>query len=174
MVIREPVVGDAPQMGLVHVRAWQEGYKGGLMPDEFLAGLSADERAEMWERSLERPLPPRCGRWVGTDDEDAVVGMIMVGPAGNDLSNEVGEVYSLNVHPDHWGRGIGGALLERGVETLVDAGFPSAILWVHSDNARARGFYEAHGWFPDGETRTAEVLGVVAPETRYYNAFEGR
>lgn len=34
-------------MARVHVRAWQEGYKDGLLPSELLARLSIDERIEM-------------------------------------------------------------------------------------------------------------------------------
>lgn len=36
---------------------------------------------------------------------------------------------------------------------LVRGGFASAALWVLEGNARARRFYHAHGWTPDGARR---------------------
>lgn len=43
------------------------------------------------------------------------------------------------------------------VATLATDGYPSAVLWVVSENARARAFYEAEGWIADGTERDAEV-----------------
>jgi ribosomal protein S18 acetylase RimI-like enzyme len=165
-LVREPVVADAEALGVVHVRAWQEGYRGGLMPDEFLDALSEEDRAEMWRRGLDAGLPPRHRRFVA-DDAGTLIGFIVVGPADGDSNAVVGEVFSLNVDPDHWGRGAGGLLLVVATAALLDMGFGSAVRWVHRDNARARRFYERHGWSPDGEERDAEVIDITVPEVRY-------
>lgn len=167
MHIREPTADDAPVLGRLHVRAWQEGYKDGLMPSEFLDGLSVAERVEMWEGILSREPRPRSGRIVSVHHDGTVTGFITVGPAEADPIATIGEVFSLNVDPDFWGQGHGGALLTAGVETLQREGFEEAVLWVHTDSRRSRRFYELHGWHPDGVQRTVEVLGVEVPESRY-------
>lgn len=155
-------------MGRLHARAWQEGYKNGLMPDEYLRGISIDERVTMWEGILARQVGPRRARFVSETGENAeVIGFIMVGPAEGGSATATGEVYSLNVEPAFWGQGHGGALLTAGVEALRLAGFGDAILWVHSQAERSRRFYAHHGWQPDGTERTVEVIGAHAPETRY-------
>ncbi|HLU31411.1 MAG TPA: GNAT family N-acetyltransferase [Acidimicrobiia bacterium] len=165
MEIREPVAEDALELGRIHVRAWQEGYKDGLMPQTYLDGLDPEERAGMWAEALSRPPRPRTTRLVSVDESGRPCGFILTGPA--EVDPTIGEVYALNVDPDVWGRGHGGALLARGVASLREAGFADAVLWVHRDNVRARRFYERHSWDPTGEEQQAEVLGIEVPEVRY-------
>lgn len=167
MRIRRPELSDAEAMAEVHVRAWQAGYRDGLMPDDYLDSLDVEDRTAMWREALQRPPRPRFERWVAEDESSFLVGHIVVGPESGEPSSERGEVFALNVHPDVWGRGFGGALLEAGVGSLAGFGFESAVLWVHSHNLRAIGFYERRGWRPDGTDKEVEVLGVVVPESRY-------
>ena len=44
VTVRHARAGDAPDLGLVHVRAWQAAYRG-QMPDDYLDGLRPEERA---------------------------------------------------------------------------------------------------------------------------------
>jgi GNAT superfamily N-acetyltransferase len=155
-------------MGRVHVRAWQEGYKNGLMPDDFLEALSVDERERMWADTLARVIRPRFARFASIDDDGTLAGFIAAGPMEGSDGSPIGEVYSLNVDPDYWGRGHGGALLAAGAEALRQAGFAEAVLWVHRGARRSRQFYEHHGWQPDGTERTIDVMDVEVPETRYH------
>ncbi len=170
-LLRPPEPDDAPHLGAVHVLAWQTAYRGGLMPDDYLDGLSADERADMWGQALAAEPRPRFHRLVAVDEaSDRLVGFITVGPAGGDGDADEGEVFSLNVHPDHWGRGAGTVLLDGGVAALSADGFRSLILWVHPGNERACRFYEARGWRSDGAEKLQDVLGVTVPEVRYRRA----
>jgi ribosomal protein S18 acetylase RimI-like enzyme len=159
---------DAGALGAVHVRAWQAAYRG-LLPDEYLASLQIAERAAMWAETLSRPSRPRSARF-GAEVDECLVGFIMVGAASSETTPPTGEVYALNVDPDHWGRGIGRALLDAGVDHLRDSGFTEAILWVVPGNVRARRFYEAAGWRHEGADRRQNVLGVDVDETRYRRA----
>ncbi|HJU52322.1 MAG TPA: GNAT family N-acetyltransferase, partial [Acidimicrobiia bacterium] len=145
---------------------WQEAYRGGLMPDEYLDSLSIDDRAEMWQRFLASDPRPQHRRFVADDLAGSAVGFILVGPGGDGPALE-GEVYALNVDPDHWGGGAGTMLLDAGTRALIEEGFTTAVLWVHPGNGRARRFYEARGWSADDAERTQEVLGVTVPEARY-------
>jgi ribosomal protein S18 acetylase RimI-like enzyme len=167
VLVRPPTAADAEAMGSVHVRAWRAAYSGGLMPDEYLASLSAERRAEMWRTVLSEPSSARAFRFVAEDATGSVVGFASVGPArGEDLATD-GEIYSINVDPDSWGAGAGPALLGAARRALQSAGFRRAILWVHPDNGRARRFYEARGWLDEGVERSETVLGVDVAEVRY-------
>jgi RimJ/RimL family protein N-acetyltransferase len=50
---------------------------------------------------------------------------------------------------------------------MADLGFGSAMLWVLEDNARARAFYEAAGWRPDGGRQLERIISTDLYEVRY-------
>ncbi len=173
ILIREPAPEDAGVLGEIHVRAWQAAYRGGLMPDDYLDGLSADDRAETWRGALGRDPRPRSFRLVAEADRH-VSGFALGGPEAGQEDSSRGELYALNIDPSVWGHGIGRSLLESAERRLSESGFPAAVLWVHPDNERARGFYETLGWEVEGTTRTEEVLGVMVPEIRYLRRLRRR
>jgi GNAT superfamily N-acetyltransferase len=72
-----------------------------------------------------------------------IVGFGHVGSARAD--GAAGELYGFYVHPEVWGTGIGDALIERCHQALA-LRFDDALLWVLTDNPRARRFYERNGW----------------------------
>ena len=164
LVIREGRVTDAEAMGTVHVRAWQSAYRG-VMPDDYLDGLSADERSEMWRGRLSRADLPRL---LVAESGGEVVGFAVLGTERPSPDRRgAGELYAINLDPDHWGNGIGRALLRAATAALVALGFEEAILWVAPENDRARVLYTSEGWVQDGASAREEVLGVTVTEIRY-------
>jgi GNAT superfamily N-acetyltransferase len=73
--------------------------------------------------------------------DSEVVGTISVQPP---------RLESLFVVPEHWGGGVGRALHDEALDQIRAAGCGAAELDVMADNARARRFYEKHGWVEDG------------------------
>jgi ribosomal protein S18 acetylase RimI-like enzyme len=160
--VRQATVDDAPAMGGVHVRAWRAAYRG-QMPDAYLDGLRAEDRADGWARGLARDRS--AAPVLVAEDGGSVVGFAVVGPAEEPAG--YGELYAINVDPDHWGTGAGWALLDAAHQALGRLGYTDAVLWVLPGNDRARRFYERAGWTADGAERTQEVQGVVVDEVRY-------
>jgi RimJ/RimL family protein N-acetyltransferase len=162
--VRRPDASDADAMGRAHVRAWQAAYRS-IMPDDYLDGLSPDDRASMWRRQIE--ARGGDGLLVIVAD-DAVAGFAAFGRCqDDDGSAEVGQLYAINLDPALWGRGLGRALLRAATHELARQGFTRLALWVVPENERARGLYESEGWTTDGTTRDEEVLGVAVTELRY-------
>ena len=124
-VIREPVQDDADDMGAVHVHAWLAAYRG-IMPDEYLDGLSVEERATMWREGLANPPRERFARRVAEADDGRVVGFCIVGPEGADEEAVGGELYAINVDPDlsHFDAILPCGIAEHGVTSMVDLGLP--------------------------------------------------
>jgi len=165
VTIRPASVDDADAVGVVHVRAWQSAYRG-VMPDDYLDGLRAQDHATRWREHLV------ATQWEGhllvVVDDQRIVGFACFGPkGGDDAAPHIGQLYAINLDPDVWGRGLGGALLTDATDRLTELGYVEAVLWVVPDNQRARRLYESAGWVDDELRRDDEVFGVVVPEMRY-------
>ena len=78
-----------------------------------------------------------------------------------------GELCALYVDPDHWGRGIGVALVSAARARLFDLGFRKAILWVLEGNVRAERFYRRDNGPGNGAQRTDEVWDLKVNDVRY-------
>lgn len=150
-MIRPATAADAAAIGEVHVRSWQAAYAG-LIPADFLAGLSAEARAASWAR-----LIGDGGAVLVAEEDGVVAGFAAYGD---------GRLYALYLLPEYWGRGLGRALHDRVVEGLSG---DSAILWVLATNERAKDFYVRQGWVADGasQTETIDDGRVTLEELRY-------
>ena len=165
MRIREAEPKDAQAIAEVHVRSWQAAYRGQLT-DDYLDGLSVEERLEQHRRSLEEPRA-EWRTWV-VDDGGRVAGFAVTGPSEDaDADRSTGEVYAIYIEPDRVGTGIGRDLFEHAVEDLRARGFTAATLWVLETNERARRFYEVAGWRTDGTETTERVDCEMRPTIRY-------
>jgi ribosomal protein S18 acetylase RimI-like enzyme len=140
VTIRRATVQDAPALDRLNVRLVQAAY-GRQLPNARLDRLRPEERATGWERGLRRDRD-RDPVLVAQQD-DRVMGFAVVGPAQD--PEGAGELCAITVDPDHWGTGVGRALLAAAQAELARLGYAEAVLWVLPDNARARRFYELAG-----------------------------
>jgi GNAT superfamily N-acetyltransferase len=108
------------------------------MPDEFLAGLSVQEREPGWRKIIDATGSmsfvcrsqrqtvgfAACGSTRDADKDPAVVG----------------ELYAIYVLPGFWGRGYGHALWRRVGRELILAKFKEVNLWFSTAMLAAGGF----------------------------------
>jgi GNAT superfamily N-acetyltransferase len=167
-MVRDARREDAAAIARVHTRSWQVAYEHAF-PAEALAGISVERRADQWAERL-ATSPPRAALLVA-EAEGEVRGFASVGTA-RERDPELGELYAIYVDPDHWGAGLGRALIAEAEERLRAAGFTEAILWVLEDNPRTRRFYEAAGWTNDGGSKRDTYLGTEVSEVRYRKRLE--
>lgn len=160
VAVRQAVLDDAITIGNIHVRSWQATYLG-ILPTEFLDGLSVSSRQDWWKQRIADPIDRGAVLVVEVDDE--VVGFASLGPS---RASE-GEVYAIYLAPEFFRLGLGRKLMEGSESSLLALGFTEAILWVVESNQRARAFYEAVGWRSDGALKLEEIGGVQVTELRY-------
>jgi GNAT superfamily N-acetyltransferase len=164
--IRVARQADDRDVAQVHIRAWQVAYRGKI-PDSLLDTLPMEARIEAWCHALADSSWPAKVVLV-IEEKRRVVGFVRLCPSRDgDAGPDVGEIASLYLLPDFWGRGWGHALLDRAELTMRSAGYAAATLWVLDSNARARRFYEAAGWTPDGATRLDTRHTFPLHEIRY-------
>ncbi len=150
---------DADAIAAVQVRAWRQEYTG-LLPEQLLAGLEAEQLAETWRGSLSRPRDAR-DRVLVALERSAVRGFAVTGPAGDpDLDPvAVGEVAELTVDPAHLRHGHGSRLVQACVDTLRADRFGTAVLWLTSQDDARRAFLTGAGWAADGAHRELDLHG---------------
>ncbi len=168
--LRRATPADASLLAAVEVATWRAAYRG-LMPDAFLGALSEAEKAEDWRRSLLKHGPLGRKRVVVAEADTGPIGFVRAGVTDGE-ADEVGLVYLLYVLPEHWGRGVGSALMEAAMGDLRELGMREAVLWVLRENHRARRLYERLGWRPDGRTARHEYGGATLEAWRYRRMVE--
>ena len=138
---------EADEAARLYVRSWQAGYKG-LLPQYYLDLLSP----ERWKDSFEG-LP---GSFVLTEG-GVIAGHSCARPAADEKMPGWGEVHTLYVLPEYWGRGFGTALLDNSVRWLKNQGFDRIYLWALEGNVRARRLYEKYGFTPTTDMLLCQV-----------------
>ncbi len=162
-VIRDYRPADSGEVAELRAAGWKTAYRG-IVPDAFLDSLPTSGRPR---RRARAGRPEGIAERVAVQ-ADVIVGWTVAGPCrdADRPGSRYGEVYACCVLPGQWRGGIGRLLLADAVATLAGAGRDDVSLWVLEGNDRARRFYEACGFQPDG-TRQFLDLGAAVPEVRY-------
>ena len=155
LIVRRARVQDIRQMARVHVRCWQETYRG-LMPDAMLddPGFPA-ARERMWTDVLTGERH-RQHRVAVAERNGELVGIAMSGPSEDATAAWTRQLYVLYVYAADHGTGAGRALLEAVIDPAE-----SAVLWVADPNPRAQAFYRKHGFAADGTARSEDGVREI-------------
>ncbi|MFC4783100.1 GNAT family N-acetyltransferase [Nocardioides sp. MAHUQ-72] len=140
ITIRPAVPEDAEPLTHLHLDCWDDAYTG-LMDQRVLDERRVDvpSRVERWRQILEQ-----SDNTLVAESDDGLVGFVSAGPGrDNDVDTDL-ELMALYVRADHWGTGVGYALLEEAI------GDRAAYLWVLHGNDRGIRFYERQGFRLDG------------------------
>jgi ribosomal protein S18 acetylase RimI-like enzyme len=162
MLIREAATADAPGIARVHVDSWHTTYKG-LIPENIIASRDYKYREQMWTRVLKEH--PETVIYVAEED-GAIVGFVSGGSNRDTDSPFTGELHAIYILESHQGKGIGRRLTLALVPRLLEQGYTSMLIWVMTDNHRARRFYEALGGRKVAE-RQEEMDDAMLDEMAY-------
>ena len=164
--IRRAVAADARVIAEIGVAGWQAAYRG-ILPDEFLDGLSVDARETAWRMMLESDEGGEAPAWLAERDGRAI-GFVASGPPrDDDVPPPAAEVYAIYVMPDSWRGGAGKALIGSAADHWKARGAATMVLWVLEANSSGRAFYEALGWVPDGHRQQIDFGVFASTEVRY-------
>ena len=103
--IREASIADAAGIARVHVLTWQHAYRG-QMPDDFLDGLSIEQRTQNWFALLLARRTPKRTRWsrstASRSWDFAAWGQVQ----NEDADEQNGELYAIYVDPQAMDKGL--------------------------------------------------------------------
>jgi GNAT superfamily N-acetyltransferase len=142
ILIRQADLDDAAAIARVHIDAWRTTYVG-IVPDEYLASLSYDEREQQWREGLANPANGEF-TLVAEDHRQAIVGFATGGPEREGNTEYRGELRAVYLLSESRRSGIGRRLVAGVAGRLIEAGYDSMLVWVLADNP-SRQFYEALG-----------------------------
>lgn len=144
-IIRPATLADAEGLGAVHVRSWQETYRG-LLPQALIDNHTSASRAALWQRVIEA-APAGEDRVVAAERHGVIIGFGALAPQRAASLVEQGyihEITALYLLREHQGQGIGRKLIASLARLAAKQGGGLA-LWVLAGNARASGFYARLG-----------------------------
>lgn len=145
--VRNAVPEDCCALGEIMALSFRSAF-GGFISRETLNRCSVAENCAGLLASLPKEMTTVAG-WV----DGKMMGLLV-------FSEKAGvEIEAIHSLPESWGTGLGAAMLEFALNGRA------AGLWAFEKNARARRFYEKHGFAFTGERRISEFDGAV--EVRY-------
>lgn len=170
MNVRAAVSSDVDAIARVHVLGWQHAYSG-ILPSDFLASLSIEQRACMWAEAIEKQIQ----RLLVVEAAGQVAGFAAFGPCRDGGAHStVFEVWAIYLSPQFIGSGAGRALWLSSLAAMKLAGATRVTLWVLAENELAIRFCRAAGFAEDvGSRKTIQVGGVLADEVRYAQNITG-
>ncbi|HET9101365.1 MAG TPA: GNAT family N-acetyltransferase [Acidobacteriaceae bacterium] len=171
MLIRPARPEDAMAVAGVHIRSWRAAYRN-ILPDDYLNQLCPEDRAAKYDFATRDPFKPRTTVAVEEGVDAAIHGFATTMPVTDSDMPGYGELCALYVDPQHWGQGLGVALVSAARAQMLESGFRHAILWVLTGNVRAEHFYQNDGWAADGVSRKATVWDIEVDEIRYRRDLE--
>ena len=149
---------DFEAIGNVYVKSWQAGYKG-IVPQDYLDSLSSSRWAPKLSSGMHEILMLMDG--------GVYAGAASLCPARDEAMAGWGEIVSMYVLPEYFGRGAGQMLMEAALARLKAKGFDRIYLWVLQENRRARRFYEKHCFELSADSAEISVGGKTLTEVRY-------
>ncbi|MBN6038586.1 GNAT family N-acetyltransferase [Amycolatopsis sp. 195334CR] len=158
--VRRAVAADADRLAAICLDGWRTAYRG-ILPDDHLDSLRRPEWEEMFAARIAASTD-RSTMLVAVN-ADGEIGAY-AGVLGDGSPGMLGALYAA---AEWHGTGAGHAAHEAAIAHLAACGFGHAVLWVFERNARARQFYEAHGWLCDQVTQSTKFADGSAVEIRY-------
>lgn len=143
IVVRAATAEDAPGMARVHVKSWQETYRG-LVADDVLDRPDAvDRRERLWTRVVTEGADGTTAAAVAERNGE-IIGIASAGHPRDDEATWPVELFVLYLLAEYHGSGAGTRLLD------AVTGDSPAALWVADPNPRAQAFYRKSGFRADG------------------------
>ena len=130
---------DFNAISRIYAQSWKAAYKG-IVPQQYLDELAEDRWAGadiLKSSSYDVFVMIENGKYIGTSSVCA---------ARDEHMKGWGEIASIYLLPEYFGKNLGKLLLDSSVSALLNKGYANVYLWVLERNTAARKFYEKNGF----------------------------
>lgn len=168
MEIRKATIDDIKDISRIHALSWEAAYKG-IIPQTYLDEIKED----FWVSAYENLLNDEVLTVQVVMENGIIIGCVAYGKARDKSLFNWGEIVSIYLSPEYFGKGYGNKLLESALLDLKQSGFQNIYLWVLKQNQRARYFYEKNKWrFNEDDECVCVIAGKQLTEIRYIYSFD--
>ncbi len=159
---RQATAAQADILGEIHAASWQRAYRG-IVPEKERREFTPARRSKIWAEFLPKSRQ-ECYLFY---QDGQPYGLAMLAHSHEqDAAADEGEIYAFYMHPSVWGTPATKWAFLFCVQRLKDMGFQTVAIWVLEENARARRFYEKHGFCSAHAYQEIEI-GIPLKEVRY-------
>lgn len=150
----------ASEASHIYAKSWKVAYKD-IIPKNYLDNLSLENWTPFLENSpFQNFLLKDNGVFVATSS---------IVKARDIKYSDYGEIVSIYVLPEYFGKGYGTILFNYMTEKLQSMGLKKICLWVLNENYNAIQFYQKMGFVANGDKKIANIGGKELTEICYVN-----
>lgn len=148
-LIRKVKSGDEMDLAYIQTESWKAAFKNILSEEILQKSTEINRVTTMYKRLLDESIgngyilevdeKPHCIAWWDKARDD-------------DMS-DYAELICIHSLHNRWRNGYGTKMMNMVLEDIKKAGYSKVMLWVFTDNDRARKFYEACGFTTYGKVK---------------------
>jgi len=156
---------DSASASRIYAISWKTAYRG-MLSDALLDGIPVDFWTPYFNENYE------TGRFalaiLSADGVD--IGAGAYGLSRDTADAAAGEITSIYLLPEAWGKRYAAPLMEYMMDGLRGLGCTSVHLWTLRENRRAQRFYEKMGFAPTGAEKEITFKGEHMADVAYARA----
>ena len=147
--IRKVQQGDELNLAYIQIESWKAAFQDILSAEILQQATDLTHATAMYKQLLDENIgngyilevnsQPHCIAWWGKARD-------------NDMS-DYAELICIHSLQDNWRKGCGTQMMNRIMDDIKAAGYDKVMLWVFTNNVRARKFYESCGFVTYGKVK---------------------
>ena len=147
--IRKVQQGDELNLAYIQIESWKAAFQDILSAEILQQATDLTHATAMYKQLLDENIgngyilevnsQPHCIAWWGKARD-------------KDMS-DYAELICIHSLQDNWRKGCGTQMMNRIMDDMKAAGYDKVMLWVFTNNVRARKFYESCGFVTYGKVK---------------------
>ena len=158
---------DAISASNIYAKSWKSCYRG-ILSDELLDSIPLD----FWVSAFTGNFSSHRFEIAIMNESGFDIGAGGYGMSRDYEEKDVGEITSIYLQPEAWGKGYAKQLFDFMVKELRSMKCRKIHLWVIKENIRAQRFYEKCGFEKTGKEKQISFKGEKVTDIEYARIFD--